>query len=139
MMGISLCILLGAASFQQQQIHGLEISNLNPYTGKHSTNFRQADVNKDGYTDLIFNNKIIIQRDGQFSGANTIDIPLNNTSTEIDIFNNNLYLKSDQALQVKADWTATLSEDVKLRADLVLKKLQIWLEEGATLPLPQEL
>lgn len=79
--------------FNDQQTPGLRILEVNPLNGKATLNAIQGDISGDGKTDLVFEDMILLQRDGRFESLPTPEHFVNSKPSMCDIFAGSLYLR----------------------------------------------
>lgn len=85
--------LLGALTFTGQQLPGLWVSPSKGFTGEVSVNFRQADLDGDGKTDLVFGRKVFFQRDGAFPEDAQAPLPDFHESPVLDVCEGAVYVR----------------------------------------------
>ncbi len=135
-MTVALMLLLGAAAFLEQPLDGVRAGGIDPLTGTAHTNFRQADFDGDGRTDLLFPAGpgepgpivAVFQTAGGFDPARREAVPLPRQRVAVDIWGDTVYGKWPGRLQAfqwrdgrwesvfeqKMDWPAGAFEEESL-------------------------
>ncbi len=116
-------LLLGAIAFVGQELPGAWVAPGKASTGEVSTNFRQADLNGDGKTDLVFARKVAFQRDNVFPEEAEAPLPDFGGTPRMDVWNGALYVWLPNRLEVfqwdGKTWRAQFEQELA------------WPEEGA--------
>jgi len=95
-----LCAIAGALLFSEREVEGLEVGRADGLTGHAPTNFRHVDINGDGLEDLLFRNRILVQRGRGFVSVQTVALPLLASGAEYDVFDDRLYLRLPDRLEI---------------------------------------
>ena len=90
----------GQVLFEEQPLPGLRIGPVTPFTGKPSTNFLQADLDGDGFLDLLLPDGVYFQEQGHFPEHRRSPLPPCTGSVEADIFERGLYYRTPAGLAV---------------------------------------
>ncbi|MCP4640720.1 MAG: VCBS repeat-containing protein [bacterium] len=110
--------VLAATTFLEQDIPGVEVGRVNPWTGRASGNFRPADLDGDGAADVVLPREVAFQRDGAYARANAIALPADDihTESECDIWGNQIFLRSPGRLAIltfeAGEWRHILRQDI---------------------------
>lgn len=117
MISLVLAAALGAVTFLEQDIPGLDAGRVNPWTGGVTTNFRHADLDGDGAPDLVLPDSVCFQRDGSFLRENRAPIPHAGDSPRCDLWPGQLFLWLDGRLTVverhEDNWRTVLEHDLE--------------------------
>lgn len=114
---IPLLILLSlGASYVEQDIPDLSIGELNRLTGAATPNYRLADMNGDGLSDLILPTAMLLQENGTYAVSSPIPIPGIAEEPLCDSTQNTLYLLFSDRIQIlqyiDSAWKITLDHEV---------------------------
>ncbi len=117
MIALVLVAAFGAVTFVELDIPGLEVGRVNPWTGGVTTNFRHADLDSDGASDLVLPDSVWFQRDGSFRRENRVPIPHVEDSPRCDLWQGRLFLWFDGRLTVaewhEEAWRTVLEQDLE--------------------------
>ena len=120
------CFVTAGILFVEHDVEGIVVGRPNFLTGEASTNFRNADFDGDGAQDLLFADRISLQRGGEFPPTLSIALPMLAERPEYDIFDQLLFLRIPGRIEVyRLDgltWERVLSHalewpDLKPRAN----------------------
>lgn len=84
--------VLGATVFIEQEVPGLRVGGVAPLSGRPTLNFRQADIDGDGWIDLVLPDKVFFQREGRFPKNEARALPRIGESPACDLFKGAIYL-----------------------------------------------
>lgn len=105
-------LLAAPPDYSEVQINNLIVSSVNPLLGKAAVNARQVDLNQDEYVDLVFTDRVLLQRNGTYDETDAIPLPRTSDGPAIDFYNNTLFLRFPDALQsyalVNGEWQVRL-------------------------------
>ncbi|MBN2307569.1 MAG: VCBS repeat-containing protein [Candidatus Hydrogenedentes bacterium] len=113
-----LVLLVGATTFLEQDIAGLEVGPPNPRTGTVSGQFRRADLDGDGAVDLVLPQFVMFQRDHAFRRGNRVAIPYANERPWCDVWERQVALQlGDRLVMLQwdaaaGDWAHALKQDI---------------------------
>ena len=91
--------MLTATPYAEVQLNSLYAGNPNPFNGETPLNARRVDLNADQRADLLFPNRVLLQRAGRYFPDESIDIPDHDQGPALDVFGDTLYLKFPTALK----------------------------------------
>ena len=107
---------LGEIVFTEQQIPGIRVLEVNPLNGQPTLNALQGDINGDRKTDLILNDKIFLQQDGQFDLLPAPKQLLEGEHAVCDVFGGALYIRFEKGLIAYRwngqSWVTTLDQRI---------------------------
>ncbi len=107
-------IFLGALAFSGQDVEGLSVGTVRPFTGMAVTNFRHTDLDGDGAPDLVLPGRVHFQRDGGFPPESRVPMPPFARMPEVDLWDGMLYCRLPGRLTVYAwrdgGWAAVLDQ-----------------------------
>ncbi len=107
-------LLFGTTLFIEQDLPGLHVDPPNPLTGKPSLQFLQADIDHDGFIDLVLPSKVIFQREGLFPLLPSVDLPIRTGTPECDIHEGDIYFRYPDTLNgfrwENGQWVEFLSQ-----------------------------
>jgi len=97
-----LCALLAAGSLQfaDENLPGVRIGSVTPFTGQPTTNYLVADLDEDGLSDIILPDRVYLQRQGRFPEDLRISWPEADLDGEADVFGSALYVRTASLLRV---------------------------------------
>ncbi len=100
MISALMCVVIGAVVFVEQEMDAIVVGRPNPLTGQPSVNYRHADFDRDGLVDIFLPDRVLLQRAGEFPAALSVPLPLPLEKPEYDVFDNKLYLRTGDGLEV---------------------------------------
>ena len=113
-----LYMILGAATFIGQEVPGVSVGPIRPFTGSATTNFRHVDLDRNGATDLLFPDAVLFQLGGNFPMEGRVALPTLETSYQVDTWGDRLYfLSSDRLRVLRRDievWETVLDQAIEL-------------------------
>lgn len=86
--------------FAPQELPGLQVGPVKGQSGRHDVNFRHADLDGDGSTDLVFADTVWLQRGGVYPTSHRLKVPFEDDAVWVDIWRDQLYCWSATRLQV---------------------------------------
>ena len=92
--------LVAATAFRAEDIDGLRTGPVIAFSGRASVNFRHADLDRDGKTDLVLPSEAIFQREGAFPTLGRAPLPDFGQALSIDEWNGALYFKMKNRLVI---------------------------------------
>jgi len=108
-------LALGAVSFVTQEVPGIRLHPVDPLSGKAPANFRQADLNGNGLSDLLLQDRVLFQVEGRYPVEAQAALPPLPPDAELDIWEGRLFVLSPAALHVHA-WEAGAWSEVHAQA-----------------------
>ena len=87
------CAVLGAITFVEQTIPGLEVGLPNPLSGISAGNFMVYDVTGDGRADLLLPARMYPQEAGAFPLERSVTIPVVPGALGADVFGGRIYVR----------------------------------------------
>lgn len=98
-----ICTFIVAASapvpYTELNINDLHISSINTLNGKSSLNVEQIDLDQDGLIDLVFPDRILLQRVGIYTEDQSVPLPLREQGPAIDFHGKTVYLRFPDSLK----------------------------------------
>ena len=91
-------LVCGALVFVEQDIPGLRVGRAEPFSGSRWRNFRQADMNGNGKTDLILPDSVAFQHREGFPPEHRHSLPDLGEMPACDIWNATLYFRISSGL-----------------------------------------
>lgn len=89
---------LGALVLVEHPLDGVRIGELNPLTGTADVNFRHADMNGDGATDIVLGGSVLFQHAGGFLAP--VTLPEGTGASICDLWGNVVYRLDGDTLTV---------------------------------------
>lgn len=112
-----LVCLAAALTFEPTDIAGLWVGVPNILTGHPPTNFRQADIDRDGNTDLLLPDRIALQRNAVFPESSRIEYISQSADPLCDTWGSAVYLLDGDRVTV-LEWSdGALEETRRFAAD----------------------
>lgn len=115
MIAAALCIALGGVSFKQVEIPDLSIGYNAYFAGERQTNFRHADIDRDGQLDLVLPARAYLGSGDGFSPGRFVSMPEVESDSRADFWEGALYLLSATKLTAyvfeDGAWNRTLSAE----------------------------
>lgn len=93
MNGILAGLVCGALVFVEQDIPGIRVGRVEPLSGERWRNFRQADIDGDGKTDLLLPDCVAFQRGDAFRTEDRAPLPYLEESPACDLWDTTLYFR----------------------------------------------
>jgi hypothetical protein len=84
--------LLSATVLVEQELPTLRVGDVNPLTGHAAVNFQRADLNGDGYADLIIEDTVAFQHNGGYDENHVAPLPRAEEQPRCDVSKGTLYL-----------------------------------------------
>ncbi len=110
-------IMLAAVSFEECDLPGIRVGEVNPLTGKAQTGFRHVDINGDGFTDLLLPDGVINGKPGGSFESEVGPFPWSNRTCFCDIWKGRMYLRFDSELKVvrwrEGAWRTVLRQELE--------------------------
>ena len=108
---------LGSLLFVEQNLPGIQVSPPSPLSGTVETNFRHADIDRDGLLDLVFPDAVCFQRDGQFPRDARQPLPNLQEPACADLWGDSLYVRYADRIEivrwVDGQWQRPLIQPIK--------------------------
>lgn len=109
-------MLLAATVFLEQDISGLRFTTIDPLTGAIQSNYRHIDLDQDGRTDLLFQDRVLFQREGLYPAGSSAHLPPYAASSLCDTGEHELYLRVPGGLRIVSwasdGWQTTLEQEI---------------------------
>lgn len=116
MISALICVVIGAVVFVEKEMDAIVVGRPNPLTGQPSLNYRHADFDQDGLADILLPDRVLLQRAGEFPAALSVPLPLPLDKPEYDVFDNKLYLRTGDRLEIHRlngmTWERILGQDI---------------------------
>lgn len=109
-------LVCGALVFVEQDIPGIRVGRTEPLSGERWRNFRQADVDSDGKTDLILPDCLAFQRGDAFRTEDRVPLPYLEESPACDLWGATLYFRGPSRIACvkwgEEDWKTVLDQSI---------------------------
>lgn len=116
MMAPVLVLLLGATTFLERDFQTGLVGDIDSITGKPVLLFRHADLDADGFPDLVLPHQVLFQRGGDFAPESAAALPETTGPVACDIHGRTLYLRLPGRLQTfewqDGQWRNTLDQSI---------------------------
>ncbi len=93
-------IVLAALAFWGQDVPGLRVGQVRPFSGEALTNYRQSDFNGDGNVDLLLPGRMLLQVDGGFPEDAVVPLPDWGGASGVDVWQDKLFFRLSGRLAV---------------------------------------
>ncbi len=108
-----LCLALGGLVWVEETIPDLRVRDTG-FTADLSANYRHADIDGDGETDLVLPTRVLFQRAGRFSESAPLPGIAEGTRPHADLWEADLYLWGNNTLEIwrwqEGAWTRHLAQ-----------------------------
>ena len=116
----ALCIgvLVSASTpYIEIQLDSLYVGSVNTFNGEVPLNARRVDINNDGFTDLLFPDRVLFQQNGHYVQGEFVQLPNVELSPAVDVFESTVYFRLPKHLRAyryeEDTWNLVLDVEVE--------------------------